>query len=69
MKKIKILNVSLLNCREGNDPDDCSKMTYKQLLDETCKFANVLKSKGKLRIDHASSSRSFGSYQRNTLMP
>lgn len=32
--------------REGNDPDDYSKLTYKRLLQETCMFANVLKSKG-----------------------
>ncbi|XP_063986984.1 acetyl-coenzyme A synthetase [Diachasmimorpha longicaudata] len=31
---------------EGNDPDDYSKLTYKKLLQETCMFANVLKSKG-----------------------
>ncbi|CAG2068227.1 unnamed protein product, partial [Timema podura] len=33
-------------CREGNDPDDYSRLTYKKLLEEVCKFANVLKSKG-----------------------
>lgn len=33
-------------CREGNDPDDYSRLTYKKLLEETCRFANVLKSKG-----------------------
>ncbi|XP_072169814.1 acetyl-coenzyme A synthetase, cytoplasmic-like [Diadema setosum] len=31
---------------EGNDPDDSSKVTYKQLLKEVCKFANVLKNHG-----------------------
>lgn len=32
--------------REGNHPDDYSRLTYKKLLEEVCKFANVLKSKG-----------------------
>ncbi|XP_029169750.1 acetyl-coenzyme A synthetase [Nylanderia fulva] len=31
---------------EGNDPEDYSRLTYKKLLEETCRFANVLKSKG-----------------------
>ncbi|KAK0181023.1 hypothetical protein PV327_003345 [Microctonus hyperodae] len=31
---------------EGNDPEDYSRLTYRKLLEETCKFANVLKSKG-----------------------
>ncbi|KAI4470965.1 acetyl-coenzyme a synthetase [Holotrichia oblita] len=31
---------------EGNHPDDYSRLTYKNLLVEVCKFANVLKSKG-----------------------
>jgi acyl-coenzyme A synthetase/AMP-(fatty) acid ligase len=32
--------------REGNDPDDYSRLTYRKLLEEVCRFANVLKSKG-----------------------
>lgn len=32
--------------REGNDPEDYSRLTYKKLREEVCKFANVLKSKG-----------------------
>ena len=32
--------------REGNQPDDYSKLTYKKLLEEVCRFANVLKSHG-----------------------
>jgi len=32
--------------REGNDPEDYSRLTYRKLLEETCRFANVLKSKG-----------------------
>jgi len=36
---------------EGNDPKDSKKYTYKQLLDEVCKFANVLKDKGVKRGD------------------
>ncbi len=31
---------------EGNDPNEDSKITYKQLLDEVCQFANALKSLG-----------------------
>ncbi|KAK7578250.1 hypothetical protein V9T40_010455 [Parthenolecanium corni] len=31
---------------EGNDPEDYSRLTYKKLREEVCKFANVLKSKG-----------------------
>ncbi|XP_064486802.1 acetyl-coenzyme A synthetase, cytoplasmic-like [Ornithodoros turicata] len=31
---------------EGNDPEDAAKLTYQELLDEVCKFANVLKQKG-----------------------
>ncbi|ELU18819.1 hypothetical protein CAPTEDRAFT_133043 [Capitella teleta] len=31
---------------EGNDPDDIGQITYKELLSQVCKFANVLKSKG-----------------------
>lgn len=32
--------------REGNDPDDYSRLTYRKMLEEVCRFANVLKSKG-----------------------
>ena len=31
---------------EGNDPQDCTTVTYKQLLDEVCRFSNVLKQLG-----------------------
>uniref|UniRef100_A0AAR5PZF4 acetate--CoA ligase n=1 Tax=Dendroctonus ponderosae TaxID=77166 RepID=A0AAR5PZF4_DENPD len=31
---------------EGNHPDDYSRLTYKNLLEEVCRFANVLKSRG-----------------------
>uniref|UniRef100_A0A4W3IUF4 acetate--CoA ligase n=1 Tax=Callorhinchus milii TaxID=7868 RepID=A0A4W3IUF4_CALMI len=31
---------------EGNDPNDCSTITYSQLLKQVCKFANVLRSLG-----------------------
>ena len=37
--------------REGNDPDDYSRLTYKKLLEEVCRFANVLKSKGVTKGD------------------
>ncbi|XP_034232756.1 acetyl-coenzyme A synthetase [Thrips palmi] len=31
---------------EGNDPEDYSRITYKKLLQEVCRFANVLKDHG-----------------------
>ncbi|XP_036143747.1 acetyl-coenzyme A synthetase isoform X2 [Monomorium pharaonis] len=31
--------------KEGNDPEDYSRLTYRKLLEETCRFANILKSK------------------------
>ncbi|XP_069778489.1 acetyl-coenzyme A synthetase, cytoplasmic-like isoform X3 [Narcine bancroftii] len=36
---------------EGNEPHDCSTITYSQLLKEVCKFANVLRSLGVQRGD------------------
>lgn len=39
---------------EGNDPSETRKLTYKELLDETCKFANVLKDKGVKKGDRVS---------------
>lgn len=36
---------------EGNDPEDYSRLTYKKLLEEVCRFANVLKSKGVTKGD------------------
>lgn len=39
--------------REGNDPEDYSRLTYKKLLEEVCRFANVLKSKGLAKGDRA----------------
>ncbi|XP_053994932.1 acetyl-coenzyme A synthetase [Hylaeus volcanicus] len=36
---------------EGNDPDDYSRLTYRKLLEEVCRFANVLKSKGVMKGD------------------
>lgn len=40
-----------MNFREGNDPEDYSKITYKKLLEDVCRFANVLKSKGVVKGD------------------
>lgn len=34
------------NFREGNHPDDFSRLTYRKLLEEVCRFSNVLKSHG-----------------------
>jgi acetyl-CoA synthetase len=39
---------------EGNEPNQSKKYTYRQLLDEVCKFANVLKSNGVKRGDRVS---------------
>jgi acetyl-CoA synthetase len=39
---------------EGNEPAETRKLTYKELLDETCRFANVLKSKGIKKGDRVS---------------
>ncbi len=39
---------------EGNEPSETKNITYKELLDETCKFANVLKEKGVKKGDRVS---------------
>ena len=39
---------------EGNDPKESRTYTFKQLLDEVCKFANVLKDNGVKRGDRVS---------------
>ena len=39
---------------EGNDPTVSKNYTYKELLDEVCKFANVLKDKGVKKGDRVS---------------
>jgi len=36
---------------EGNDPNEDAKISYKQLLDEVCKFANALKKQGVVKGD------------------
>lgn len=33
-------------CREGNEPGDQLAVTYRELLQRVCRFANVLKSLG-----------------------
>jgi acetyl-CoA synthetase len=43
--------VLFCNFREGNDPDDYSRLTYRKLLEEVCRFANVLKSRGVTKGD------------------
>lgn len=40
--------------REGNHPDDYSRLTYKKLLQNVCQFANVLKSNGVKKGDRVS---------------
>ena len=39
---------------EGNEPDEDSTLTYRQLHQQVCKFANVLKSKGVAKGDRVS---------------
>ena len=39
---------------EGNDPDENKSLTYKELLEEVCKFANVLKKHGVKKGDRVS---------------
>lgn len=36
--------------REGNETSDEMSITYDELLKQVCKFANVLKSKGKFNF-------------------
>ena len=38
----------VLTLREGNFPEDSKQITYRELLSEVCKFANVLKDKGEI---------------------
>lgn len=40
--------------REGNHPDDYSRLTYRKLLEEVCRFANVLKEHGVRKGDRVS---------------
>lgn len=40
--------------REGNHPDDFSRLTYRKLLEEVCRFSNVLKMHGVNRGDRVS---------------
>ena len=39
---------------EGDDPEDDAKITYKELLEQVCRFANALKSKGVKKGDRVS---------------
>lgn len=45
---LKFCSLSIFfNCfREGNHPDDFTRFTYRKLLQEVCRFANVLKMHG-----------------------
>ena len=40
--------------REGSHPDDFSRLTYRKLLEEVCRFANVLKMHGVNKGDRVS---------------
>lgn len=44
----------IVGFREGNHPEDFSRLTYKKLLEEVCRFSNVLKSHGVRRGDRIS---------------
>ncbi|XP_067856515.1 acetyl-coenzyme A synthetase, cytoplasmic isoform X2 [Heptranchias perlo] len=39
---------------EGNEPGDCMQVTYKELLQQVCKFANVLRAQGVKKGDRVS---------------
>lgn len=51
--KICICIISFIS-REGNHPDDYSRLTYRKLLEEVCRFANVLKNLGVRKGDRVS---------------
>ena len=53
-QQIEISFYFLPNYREGNHPDDYSRLTYRKLLEEVCRFANVLKSHGVQKGDRVS---------------
>jgi acetyl-CoA synthetase len=40
---------------EGNEPGEDAKLTYKELHEQVCKFANVLKANGVKKGDRVSS--------------
>lgn len=44
--KAKYYFVRACFCREGNEPGDELTVTYRELLNSVCRFANVLKSQG-----------------------
>lgn len=37
-------------CREGNEPGDQLSVTYRELLQRVCRFANVLKAQGAFTV-------------------
>lgn len=43
---INICSLPFLIIREGNHPDDYTRVTYRKLLEQVCQFANVLKMHG-----------------------
>jgi acetyl-CoA synthetase len=43
--------IFVLFLREGNDPEDYTRITYKKLLEQVCKCANVLKAQGVAKGD------------------
>lgn len=47
-------NDTKISFREGNHGDDYSRLTYRKLLEEVCRFANVLKMHGVNKGDRVS---------------
>lgn len=45
LKEVNLCSLLVL-FREGNEPGDEKTVTYRELLQQVCKFANVLKSQG-----------------------
>lgn len=60
LRRSKILFITQLNkflvkfYREGNHSDDYSRLTYRKLLEEVCRFSNVLKMHGVNKGDRVS---------------
>lgn len=53
-RQLQKSTLALKQHREGNHPDDYSRLTYRKLLEEVCRFANVLKMHGVNKGDRVS---------------
>lgn len=47
---MRVIFLDIVLYREGNEPGDEKTVTYRELLQQVCKFANVLKSQGKTQM-------------------